>query len=58
MRLLAQGLDTVSMAGELGIAPNTVEWHMRHVIEKLGVRSKLQAVVGAARLGLIEFQKP
>jgi two-component system, NarL family, nitrate/nitrite response regulator NarL len=58
LRLLAEGLDTASMARELRIAPNTVEWHMRHVIEKLQVRSKLQAVVAAARLGLIEFQKP
>jgi DNA-binding CsgD family transcriptional regulator len=31
---------------------------MRHVIEKLEVRSKLQAVVAAARLGLIEIPKP
>ena len=58
LTLLAQGLDTVSIARELRIAPNTVEWHMRHVIEKLEVKSKLQAVVAAARLGLIDFQKP
>lgn len=58
LTLLAEGLDTVSMARELGIAPNTVEWHMRHVIEKLEVRSKLQAVVAAARLGLIDLEGP
>ena len=58
LKLLAQGLDTASMARELRIASNTVEWHMRHVMEKLQVRSKLQAVVAAARLGLIEFEKP
>jgi len=58
LKLLAEGLDTASMARELRIASNTVEWHMRHVMEKLQVRSKLQAVVAAARLGLIEFEKP
>jgi len=32
-----------------------VEWHVRHLIEKLGVHSKLQAVIAAARTGLIEL---
>ena len=36
------------------IAPHTVEWHVRHLIEKLEVHSKLQAVIAAARLGLID----
>jgi DNA-binding NarL/FixJ family response regulator len=55
LRLLAQGHDTATMAARLGIAPHTVEWHVRHVIEKLDVHSKLQAVIAAARLGLIEL---
>jgi DNA-binding NarL/FixJ family response regulator len=55
LRLLAEGHDTGTMAARLGIAPHTVEWHVRHVIEKLGVHSKLQAVIAAARLGLIEL---
>jgi len=55
LRLLAEGHDTANLATRLGIAPHTVEWHVRHVIEKLGVHSKLQAVVAAARLGLIEL---
>jgi len=55
LRLLADGHDTITLASRLGIAPHTVEWHVRHVIEKLGVHSKLQAVIAAARLGLIEI---
>lgn len=55
LRVLAQGLDTPSIADRLGIAPHTVEWHLRHLIEKLNVHSKLQAVIAAARLGLIEI---
>jgi DNA-binding NarL/FixJ family response regulator len=55
LRHLAQGEDTVALANRLDIAPHTVEWHVRHVIEKLGVHSKLQAVIAAARLGLIEI---
>jgi len=55
LNLLAEGLDTSAMAAQLGIAPHTVEWHVRHVIEKLQVHSKLQAVIAAARRGLIEL---
>ena len=54
LRLLAEGHDTTTLAGRLGIASHTVEWHVRHVIEKLQVHSKLQAVIAAVRLGLIE----
>jgi DNA-binding CsgD family transcriptional regulator len=53
--LLADGFDTATMAARMSIAPHTVEWHVSHVIEKLGVHSKLQAVIAAARLGLIEL---
>lgn len=55
LHLLAEGLDTGAMSARLGIAPHTVEWHVRHVIEKLQVHSKLQAVISAARKGLIEL---
>jgi DNA-binding NarL/FixJ family response regulator len=55
LHLLAEGLDTTAMSLRLGIAPHTVEWHVRHVIEKLHVHSKLQAVIAAARKGLIEL---
>jgi DNA-binding NarL/FixJ family response regulator len=54
LTLLATGLDTVAMSNRLGIAVHTIEWHVRHLIEKLEVHSKLQAVVAGARLGLIK----
>jgi DNA-binding NarL/FixJ family response regulator len=58
LKLLGEGLDTVVISRNLGVTVNTVEWHTRHLIEKLGVHSKLQVVVAAARLGLIELSKP
>ena len=58
LALMAEGLDTVTMSHRLGIATHTIEWHVRHVIEKLGVHSKLQAVIAAARLGLISMPRP
>jgi two-component system, NarL family, response regulator DevR len=54
LHLLASS-DTATIARRLGIAPHTVEWHIRHLIEKLGVHSKPQAVIEAARRGLIEL---
>jgi DNA-binding CsgD family transcriptional regulator len=48
-------MDTGAMSLRLGIAPHTVEWHVRHVIEKLQVHSKLQAVISASRKGLIQL---
>jgi two-component system, NarL family, response regulator DevR len=58
LALMAEGLDTSTMSRRLGIAAHTIEWHVRHVIEKLGVHSKLQAVIAAARLGLISMPRP
>jgi len=58
LTLLGEGLDTIAMSQRLGISAHTVEWHVRHVIEKLEVHSKLQAVIAGARLGLIEIEKP
>jgi DNA-binding NarL/FixJ family response regulator len=55
LELLAKGLDTIEMSERLGIALHTIEWHVRHLIEKLKVHSKLQAVIAAARLGLIDL---
>ncbi len=54
LRLLGEGHDTATMARRMQIAPHTVEWHVRHVIEKFGVHSKLQAMLAAARLGIID----
>lgn len=51
--LLAQGLDTRAMSARLSISSHTVEWHVRHLIEKFDVHSKLQLVLKAAALGMI-----
>ena len=55
LHLLADGIDTETIAQRLGIATHTVEWHVGNVIEKLQVHSKLQAVVVAVQRGLIEL---
>jgi DNA-binding NarL/FixJ family response regulator len=46
---LSRGLDHHAIAGELVIAPKTVEKHIEHILLKLGVHSRAQAIVLALR---------
>ncbi len=51
--LLAAGAATKAIARELGLSPNTVKTHTRHVFEKLGARNRTEAAAAARRRGLI-----
>jgi len=53
LELLAQGMTTIEIATALGISRVTARNHVTRVIEKLGVRTRLQAVLAASRLGLV-----
>jgi two-component system nitrate/nitrite response regulator NarL len=49
LRLLAQGLTQDEIAARLEISPKTVSTHIEHVLQKLGVHSRAQAVALAFR---------
>lgn len=51
---LAQGRSVDRIASDLYISPTTVETHLKNARAKLGVSSRLEAVVEAMRLGLVE----
>ena len=53
LRLMAEGHPSRSIAAELGISYTTVRTHIRGLGSKLAVHSKLEAVVKARELGLI-----
>ena len=54
LALLAEGLGTRAIAARLGIAEETARNHIRGILIQLGVHSRLEAVVHAYRLGLLE----
>jgi len=56
MRLLAEGLSTKNIAEEFFISPKTVENHRTSVMKKLRLRSTVELVRYAARLGLIDVE--
>jgi PAS domain S-box-containing protein len=53
LHLLAAGQTTKDIAAALSISPITVRNHVTRVIEKLDVKTRLQAVVAASHWGLI-----
>ena len=53
LELLGQGASTAEICDRLGVSRNTTRNHVQRVLEKLGARSKLEAVVLARRDGLI-----
>jgi DNA-binding NarL/FixJ family response regulator len=53
LRLMADGLSSRAIAAKLGISYTTIRTHIRSLGSKLGVHSKLEAIVKARELGLI-----
>ncbi len=53
LQLLAEGAPNKIIATRLGISEHTVKFHVNAILNKLGVQSRTEAVVRAARLGLI-----
>lgn len=53
LRLLAEGKANKQIALSLGIGEKTVKTHVSNVLAKLGVQSRTQAALYAARIGLV-----
>jgi two-component system NarL family response regulator len=55
LRLVAQGLNNKDIAKRLFISENTVKNHVRNLLEKLQLHSRMEAVLYAVREKLVEL---
>ncbi|HZY06001.1 MAG TPA: response regulator transcription factor, partial [Anaeromyxobacteraceae bacterium] len=51
--LLAEGLPNKAIAARLGISEHTAKFHVNAILGKVGAESRSEAIVRAARLGLV-----
>ncbi len=57
-RLIANGLSNTEIGQELYISETTVKTHVTHILQKLDLRDRVQAVVLAYQAGIFEPQAP
>lgn len=57
LRLVATGLSNKEIAQELVIGEKTVKTHVSNILAKLNIRSRTQAALYAASIGLVELPK-
>jgi DNA-binding NarL/FixJ family response regulator len=55
LSLVARGLNNREIAGELYISENTVKNHVRNILEKLQLHSRMEAVMYAVREKLLDL---
>jgi DNA-binding NarL/FixJ family response regulator len=55
MTLLAEGLSNKEIAVKLEISEHTAKFHVNSILQKMGAQKRVEAVVRAAKMGLIEI---
>jgi DNA-binding CsgD family transcriptional regulator len=53
LAMMAEGRSPAEITGALGMSPNTLRTHMQNVLTKLGVHSKMEALVLAISHGKV-----
>lgn len=57
LRLVADGLTSQQIGKKLGLSSRTVERHIANIMGKLGVRSRIDLVKYAIRIGLADVER-
>ena len=55
LQLTARGIVNKEIAAQLLIGESTVKTHLVHIFNKLGVKSRIEAVAEATRRGIIKL---
>lgn len=55
LRWMGEGYSNKAIAEQLFISENTVKYHIRNILQKLGVQNRTEAVALALREGLLEL---
>jgi len=56
LQLLMQGNNNQEIGTVLNISEGTVKYHINHILQKLGVRDRTQAVITAFKRGLMHLE--
>ena len=57
LRHLALGLSNKDIAAALSVSEETIKTHVGHLLGKLGVENRAQAIVQALKRGLVSFEE-
>ncbi len=52
---IAEGLSNKEIAAELGVSEHTAKFHVNSILQKFGAQKRVEAVVRAARRGMIQL---
>ena len=58
LMMLSEGLLNKQIAYELGVSEATIKAHVSAILQKLGVESRTQAVIAAAKIELGQWPQP